>query len=121
MILETIIAALVPVAAEGMKQGVAKLFGGVRAASIEEQIKLDNNEIEKIKALATLDTPIGNPSQWVIDFRTASRYIAAWACIVIGAWMLSDALLANSGQELISIAFGFLFGTRIVSNWNAKN
>ena len=67
MIIESLIGALVPVGVEGIKQALARLFGGVRATTIDEQLKIDANEIEKIKALAALDTPIGTPSQWVID------------------------------------------------------
>lgn len=117
MIIETIIASLVPVAAEGLKNGLGKLFGGVKPATIDDQIKLDNNEIAKIKAIGELDTPVGTPSQWVIDLRAASRYVAAWTCIILGSYMLTIPTLASNGAELIGVAFGFLFGTRIVSNW----
>lgn len=117
MIIETIIAALVPVAAEGLKSGLGKLFGGVKPATIDDQIKLDNNEIAKIKALGELDTPVGTPSQWVIDLRASSRYIAAWGCIGIGSYLLTIPVLQVQGSELIGVAFGFLFGTRIVANW----
>lgn len=117
MIIETIVASLVPVVAEGIKNGVSRLFSGVKPATIDEQIKLDNNDIEKLKAIAQIDTPIGTPSQWVVDLRASSRYIAAWSCILIGSYMLSDATLAPNGSELISVAFGFLFGSRIVANW----
>lgn len=59
MIIETIIAALVPVAAEGIKGAVGKWLGGVKATTIDEQVKLDASEIEKLKAIAALDTPGG--------------------------------------------------------------
>lgn len=122
MLLETLVAALLPVAAEGLKQGVGKLFGGsgVKPVTIDDQIKLDNNEIERLKALAQLDTPGGTPSQWVIDLRASSRYIGSWACIGIGSWMLTQPTLFTAGTELIGVAFGFLFGTRIVANWSKK-
>lgn len=117
MLIETIVASLIPIAAEGVKQGIGKLFGGVKPATIDDQIKLDNNEIAKIKALGELDTPVGTPSQWVIDLRASSRYIAAWGCIGIGSWLLTKPDLQLQGAELIGVAFGFLFGTRIVTNW----
>ena len=117
MLIETIVASLIPVAAEGVKQGLGKLFGGVKPATIDDQIKLDNNEIAKIKALGELDTPVGTPSQWVIDLRASSRYIAAWGCIGIGSYLLTMPALQVQGAELIGVAFGFLFGTRIVANW----
>lgn len=117
MLLETIVASIVPLAAEGIKQGIGKLFGGVKAVTIEDQIKLDNSEISKLKAVAELDTPIGEPSQWVVDLRASSRYIAAWACILIGSYMLALPTLFTIGGELIGVAFGFLFGSRIVAGW----
>lgn len=118
MLIETIVAALIPIAAEGIKQGLGKLFGGgVKPVTIDDQIKLDNNEIERAKALATLDNPGGTPSQWVVDLRASSRYIAAWACIGIGSYLLTVPTLMVAGTELIGVAFGFLFGTRIVMNW----
>ncbi len=117
MIVETLVATLLPVGAEAIKQGFAKWFGGVRAATVDEQIKLDNNEVEKLKALDQLDTPGGPPSQWVVDLRASSRYIAAWACIGIGTYMTSLPEQGSMGAELIGVAFGFLFGSRIVANF----
>lgn len=117
MLVETIVSALVPVGVEALKQGVTKLFGGVRATSVDEQIKLDQNEIQKLEALAKLDNPGGTPSQWVVDLRASSRYIAAWACIGIGSYMIYQPDMSSPGSELVGVAFGFLFGTRIVSNF----
>lgn len=114
MIIETIVASLVPVGVDAVKQGITKWFGGVRPTTVDEQIKLDNNEIEKLKALATLDTPGGTPSQWVIDLRASSRYVAAWACIGIGTYMTSVPDLYTTGSELIGVTFGFLFGARLM-------
>lgn len=120
----TIIAALIPVGVEGLKQAAARFFGGVRATSIDEQIKLDQNEIERLKALAVLDTPIGLPSQWVIDLRASARYVAALVVIVGGIALLwipgVPATVQVIGMEAANIAFGFLFGSRIVAGFKAK-
>jgi len=67
MILETIIGALVPVGIDGIKSLIGMFTGGVKPISVDEQIKLDNNEINKLEAIAKLDNPYGVPSQWVID------------------------------------------------------
>ncbi len=115
MIIETILASLVPVGVEGIKQGLSHLFGGVKALTIEDQIKLDNNEIERMKALAVLDQPGGTPSQWVVDLRASSRYIGAWACIALGSYMVMAVPPIDAGAELIGVAFGFLFGSRLVN------
>ena len=119
MILESIIGALIPVGVEGVKQLIGHLAGDVKPVSVEEKIKLDQNEIEKIKALALLDTPVGTPSQWVVDLRASSRYIGALVTIAVG---LSTLYMSNIpkevqviGLEAANIAFGFLFGTRIMA------
>lgn len=117
MIIETIVASLVPIAAEGIKQGLGALFGGVKPATIDDQIKLDKNEIDKLTALASLDNPGGTPSQWVVDLRASSRYIAAWTCIGIGTYLLTIPTLLTAGSELIGVAFGFMFGSRLTTNW----
>lgn len=119
MILETIIGALVPVGVEGVKQLIGKFTGGVKATTIEEQLKLDNSEIERIKALAELDKPIGQPSQWVVDLRASSRYIGALITILVGLSTLYFQMpeqVQIIGLQAANIAFGFLFGTRIVAN-----
>lgn len=119
MIIETIIAALVPVGVEGIKQVIGRFTGGVRPTTIDEQIKLDRNEIEKLQALAQLDNPYGQPSQWVIDLRASSRYIGALFVIVVGIGTLFFTVpeqIQRIGIEAANIAFGFLFGTRIMAN-----
>lgn len=124
MILETLIGALVPIGAEAIKQGVSKLMGGVKPATIDEQIKLDQSEISRLEALAKLDTPVGQPSQWVIDLRASARYIGALAVIATGIGTLYIAGLDPSVKmvalEAANIAFGFLFGSRIVNTWGRK-
>ena len=118
MIIESIIGALVPVGVEGIKQLMTNFFGGVKATSIEDQIKLDDNEIEKIKAIAELDKPIGQPSQWVVDLRASARYIGALAVITVGISTLYapvDVRIQAIALEAANIAFGFLFGSRIVA------
>lgn len=120
MLLETIIGALVPVGVEGIKQAAARWFGGVRATTVEEQIQLDNNDIEKLKALAALDTPIGTPSQWVVDLRASARYVGALAVIFVGVgsvFLQVDPKVQAIALEAANIAFGFLFGSRIVANF----
>lgn len=123
MILETILAALVPVGIEGVKQAIVRLTGGVKATTVDEQIKLDNNEIEKIKALALLDTPVGQPSQWVVDLRASARYVGSLTVIALGVGSLFttvDASVQALALEAANVSFGFLFGSRVVSNFMRK-
>lgn len=124
MIVETIVGALVPVGAEAIKQLVARFTGGVRPTSIAEQIQLDQSEIERLKALAALDNPGGVPSQWVIDIRASSRYIGALLVIAVGIGSIFvtdlDIKVKEIALEAANIAFGFLFGARIVNRWVRK-
>jgi hypothetical protein len=123
MLIESIIGALVPVAVEGGKQLITKLVGGVRPTTIDEQIKLDQNEIARIEAIAKLDAPIGTPSQWVVDLRASARYVGALVVIGVGISTLYvpvDEATRTLAIEAANIAFGFLFGSRIVSGWQKK-
>jgi hypothetical protein len=123
MIVETIIGALIPAVIEGGKQLLSKWIGGVRPTTVDEQIKLDQNEISRIEALARLDTPVGTPSQWVIDLRASARYVGALVVIAVGVSTLyipvSDEI-RTLAIEAANIAFGFLFGSRIVAAWGKK-
>lgn len=120
MLLTTLLSALVPVGAEVIKQASTKFLGGVRPTTVDEQIKLDNSEIDRIKAVAELDKPIGQPSQWVVDLRASARYIGALATIAVGIGSLyipgMDKQVQLVALEAANIAFGFLFGSRIVAS-----
>jgi hypothetical protein len=119
MILDTIIGALVPVGIDGIKSLIGMVTGGVKPISVDDQIKLDQNEINKLQAIAQLDNPYGTPSQWVIDLRASSRYLGALFVIVVGIGTLFLSVtpeIQSIGVEAANIAFGFLFGTRIMAN-----
>lgn len=119
MILETIIGALVPVGVDGIKQLITRFAGGVKPTTIAEQIQLDQSEINRIEALAKLDNPYGQPSQWVVDLRASSRYIGALVVIIVGLstlYLPVDPFVQRIGLEAANIAFGFLFGSRIMAN-----
>lgn len=119
MILETIIGALVPVGIDGIKSLIGMVTGGVKPVSVDEQIKLDQNEVSKLEAIAKLDNPYGSPSQWVVDLRASSRYLGALFVIVAGIGTLFLSVppeIQRIGVEAANIAFGFLFGTRIMAN-----
>lgn len=127
LLLNALLSSLIPVGVEGVKQVVASKFGGVKPLTIDDQIRLEQAEIERAKAVAALDNPGGTPSQWVVDLRASSRYVAAWLSILLGAGMVvagtqatTGATLIAAGSELISVAFGFLFGTRLVAGWGKK-
>jgi len=121
MIIETIVAALVPVGIEGIKQAITKWTGGVKPTTVDEQIKLQEADISRLEAVAKLDNPYGVPSQWVVDLRASSRYIGALGVIAAGLITLyvpnmPDYIIALA-MEATGVVFGFLFGQRIVVNF----
>lgn len=121
ILLTTLLSALIPVGVEGVKQGITALTGGVKPTSIEDQIKLEEQDIKRLNALAALDNPGGTPSQWVVDLRASARYLAAFV-VILGGVGLSfvpevDVAIKIIGLEAANIAFGFLFGQRIMSNF----
>lgn len=123
MLIESIIGALLPVAVESGKQLITKWVGGVKPTTIDEQIKLEQAEVARIEALARLDNPVGTPSQWVIDLRASARYVGALAVIAVGISTLYVPVEDNIrtiALEAANIAFGFLFGARIVAGWAKK-
>lgn len=109
--------ALLPAAIDAAKSlfgGLGRKLGGL---SVDDEIKLVNADMERLKALAALDTPTGTPSQWVVDLRASFRYIAAGISILVGSFLaykfsaVPDAMdLAGS---LISAPFAFIFGERL--------
>jgi hypothetical protein len=115
MILELLLPAILPAAMDGVKNllgGISRRIGGL---SVEDQLKIETAGIEKLKALADLDTPVGTPSQWVVDLRASFRYIAAGVSILTGsALMFYNPLVAEGIAEyLIGAPFAFIFGERM--------
>lgn len=131
-LLSMILPAFLPAVADGFKSlftGVSqKFFGGTKPIAVDDQVKLMTAETEKMKALAELDKPVGNPSQWVIDLRASFRYIAAGLIIVgtgcIAGWVVvggagvtaAGAGVVNVCLELCSSVFSFMFGDRVYLN-----
>ena len=124
VLLTTLLSALIPVGIEGIKQVITTKMGGVKATTVEEQLKLDEQDIKRMQALAVLDNPGGTPSQWVIDLRGASRYIMAGIVIVAGVSALYVPTMPVEVKAIAfegaNIAFGFLFGQRIVTGFSKK-
>ena len=124
VLLTTLLSALLPVGVEGIKQIITTKMGGVKPTTIAEQLQIDDSEIKKLQAVAALDNPGGTPSQWVIDLRASSRYIAAGIVILGGSACLFvpniDFNVKALGFEAANIAFGFLFGSRITTGFFKK-
>lgn len=121
MILESIVASLVPSLIQGIGNVINKFTGGVQPQNVQDVIALKNADVEQLKALAALDSPGGVPSQWVIDLRGSFRYIAALVLIAAAvSTMLIPAISPLSGlaTDMASGAFFFLFGDHVLSNFN---
>lgn len=121
VLLTTLLSALLPVGVEGIKQVIVTKMGGVKATTVEEQLKLDDQDIKRLTALAALDNPGGTPSQWVVDLRGSARYIMAGVVISSGVLSLFIPDIPPDVKAIAfegaNVAFGFLFGQRIVSNF----
>jgi hypothetical protein len=123
MILETILAALVPVGVEAAKQGLTSLFGGPKPTTLQERIELERLEIDRLRAVAELDRPVGEPSQWVVDLRASARYVAALVVIFAGlasVYVTTSIEITSVAIEAANIAFGFLFGARLAAGMRKK-
>ena len=123
MILESIILpALVPAAIDIVKTTVERIVG-VKAQTVDEVIKLRESEVNKLKALAELDNPGDNPSQWVVDLRGSFRYILASLSIISAITTLyipTDEIVVNYAWQAASAVFSFLFGEQLVLRMKNK-
>lgn len=128
--LEILLPAILPAAIDAVKNlagGVSRRIGGI---SVDDQLKLQSADIEKLKALASMDSPVGTPSQWVVDLRSSFRYIAAGLSICAGIYMMPGAeivdptvvtAMADLAGQLISAPFAFIFGERLYFGLTGRN
>lgn len=111
----TVISALAPAAIDAVKGLFSAASRKWIGLSVDDQIKLQNADIEKLKALSALDNPYGTPSQWVIDLRGSFRYVAAAVCVIGGLGTIYvEPALAPLGVEVAAAAFSFIFGERML-------
>ena len=111
--IEVLLPALLPSvidAAKSLFGGLGRRIGGL---SVDDEIKLENSAVAKLEALAKLDTPVGTPSQWVVDLRSSFRYVAAGVSILTGAYLGATGGDVNLVGVLIGAPFSFIFGERL--------
>lgn len=118
MILESIVLpALIPAAIDIVRTTVGRLVG-VKAKTVEEVIQLRESDVRKLEAIAKLDTPIGTPSQWVVDLRASFRYVLAGLSIIAAITTLYvpgvPDLIIDYAWQAASAVFSFLFGEQLV-------
>lgn len=113
-----LLSSLAPVAMDAIKNiasGVSRKVGGM---SVDEQVKLEDANVARLTALATLDAPVGTPSQWVVDLRASFRYISAIGLILAGIGVAVSGVAqknmetVNAGFALAATPFSFIFGER---------
>ena len=77
-IISTLLPLIAPVLADGVRGIFARFTKGAGGMpqNIDERIKLMEADTNRVQALAAIDTPIGQPSQWVVDVRAIFRYAA---------------------------------------------
>lgn len=117
-LIATIIPALLPVAADGVRAVFSKITGGKGAqpANVAEVIQLMNADTDRLKTLAQLDAT-GTVHTWVNDVRALQRPLLSMAIITgyIGAvWFSVDVkpdTLALLGEYAQMVTF-YLFGDR---------
>jgi hypothetical protein len=82
----------------------AKFTGGAggQPQNMQERISLIQAETEKLKALADLDTPNGEPSKWIMDLRACYRYV------IITFILLATIAVVYSPNVPVSIVAVFL-------------
>lgn len=112
-----ILSAILPAGVELIKNVGGALGRKFLGLSVDDQLKLENATVDKMKALAQLDNPGGTPSQWVVDLRAAFRYVTATLVILIGTTIVflgaSDEI-KDAGLQLIGMPFAFIFGERLL-------
>jgi len=111
--------AVMPALLDFIKGSGAALGRKYFGMSVDDQIKLQNADVEKLKALSLLDNPYGVPAQWVINLRGAFRYVAAGLIILIGSIVLYLGITTQAesvveiGFTLVGTPFSFIFGERL--------
>lgn len=122
MIETALLSALAPSVVDAIKG----LFGAASrkwiGLSVDDQIKLQTADIERLKALSELDNPYGTPSQWVVDLRGSFRYIACGFFVIGGlATIFVAPAFAPLGVEAAVSASSFIFGERMLLSLKGGN
>ena len=121
-VLETaLLSAIAPAAIDIFKNFVGAVGRKIAGVSVDDQIKLQNADLDKLKTLAQLDQPTGAPSQWVVDLRASFRYIGAGVSIAGGLLLMGlDPSLAELGAQLVAAPYSFIFGERLYFGLTGK-
>lgn len=125
--LSLLLSAGLPILLDLIKSAAPALSRKFIGVSVQDQIALDNASVERTKALAELDNPFGQPSQWVVDLRGSFRYVAALVLIFGGGALAMygasevNPVALSSGLDLAMAPFGFIFGERLVLSYKGTS
>jgi len=116
MILETVLASLVPVAVDGVRGAINMFTGGAGAkpSNPDDVIKLMDAETRKLQALAQIDA-VGNVSQWVANLRALQRPVVSFLIIngyILSVFTLKDVVLIDQMATYAQMVTFYLFGDR---------
>ena len=111
--------ALLPAVTDGLRGLFAKLTGGAAGnpRNVAERIQLMQAETERLKALAELDRPPGEPSRWVTDIRSLFRYAAITVIFLMTGVSVFSSELPNEIKymllDLSGACMSFVIGERM--------
>ncbi|MCR4341869.1 MAG: hypothetical protein NUW01_18490 [Gemmatimonadaceae bacterium] len=117
ILLTTLLPALVPAFADGIRGLIARFTGseGAKPQSVAEVIQLMTAEVERIKAVAMLDSG-GETYKWVEAVRKLQRPVVAGFVLVAWVWACGfgngDAYAQDVTTQMAQIVFSYLFGER---------
>lgn len=117
-LLTLLLPALMPALSDGIRGIVTRISGGAGALpqNVDDKIKLMQAETAKLQALAQLDTPAGNLSQWVADLRGSFRYLAVSGIVLAtlaGVFSGIDAGALLVLLDLSGACMSFIIGERM--------
>ncbi|NDB59682.1 hypothetical protein EB001_14735 [bacterium] len=118
-LISLILPALVPAFTDGVRGLFAKITGGAggQPQNMQERIQLIEAETERLKALAQLDAPNGEPSKWIIDLRACYRYVIVTfilvATIVVVYSPSVPATIVGVFLDMTGACMSFIIGERM--------
>lgn len=117
-LLTLLLPAMVPALSDGMRAVFARigLGAGANPQNVAERIQLMSAEVDRLKALAQLDQPSGNISQWVADLRGSFRYLSIagiLAATVAGSFAGMDGAALAVLLDMSGASMSFIIGERM--------
>jgi hypothetical protein len=103
----TILTALLPAAADGVKTVINHFFGNKgNPQTVDDVVKLNDSEVSRLQALAALDKPTGEVHKWVNDVRAMQRPVAVLVAVVGFVAYPESTMWANLASSAVFYTFG---------------